>query len=191
MMARHAILSTCGVCMLFLPISISECEKAAYSIHWWWQRKKNTEKSKKRPQQLFIWSSSLRIPTYSKARIQLWPETRWIRVRWNEQINRGDDRILNGMEAQMWLKQKQLQNKRWRKKNSTHSSKWQYCMNMETHHDRTNRNTKKKLYENRLSCKLNFVGLPCDRMIYSKFSCPYCSNNCDSNTQKKNTHWTL
>lgn len=157
----------------------------------WWQRKKNTEKSKKRPQPLFIWSSSLRIPTYSKARIQLWPETRCIRVRWNEQINWGDDRILNGMEAQMWLKQKQLQNKRWRKKKQ-HTLKQMTILYEYGNAPRSNEpKHKKKLYENRLSCKLNFVGLPCDQMIYSKFSCPYCSNNCDSNTQKKNTHWTL
>lgn len=47
MMARHAILSTCGVCMLFLPISISECEKAAYSIHYDGNGKKTRKNPKK------------------------------------------------------------------------------------------------------------------------------------------------
>lgn len=190
MMARHAILSTCGVCMLFLPISISECEKAAYSIHYDGNGKKNTEKSKKRPQPLFIWSSSLRIPTYSKARIQLWPETRWIRVRWNEQINRGDDRILNGMEAQMWLKQKQLQNKRWRKKTAhTQANDNIVWIWKRTTIERTE--TQKKIIWESPFLQVEFCWLALRPNDILEILLPLLLQQLRQQHTKKNTHWTL
>lgn len=56
-MLRHAILSTCAVCVCCsCRCSISECEKAAYSIHFWLTGgRKKSWKIQKKTHRLFIW----------------------------------------------------------------------------------------------------------------------------------------
>lgn len=73
------------------------------------------------------------------------------------------------------------------KKNSTHSSKWQYCMNMETHHDRTNRNTKKNYM--RIAFLASWILLAClATEWYTRNSLALTAPTIATATHKKKTH---